>query len=110
MRHSRFTLRIGLEELVARPALCLCLVHGGIGPLVEGLGIRTVLGKDTDADAGGDLQGVVTHMQRRRDGRQHFFRDVRRIVRAVDLLEQNHEFVTPRRLTVSVSRTQSESR
>jgi len=85
---------LGLPEPIAVP-VGLCAVHGSVCALDQGFAIQAVPRIDRDADARTDFHfpGPVAQAKGRCDGRNNLFRDYGGILRGVDAVQDDDEFI-----------------
>ena len=74
-----------IEEVNVVPSILLGPIHSRVCTLDQSLPIPTVLGKDADAYAGGDMKNVRCEVIWERDCGENLFRDWHQIFPVVDL-------------------------
>ena len=82
-----------LEEFVALTAVFLGLIHGRVGVFDERLRVQSVVGKDADADAGGDVKVMVVDGVGFGHGLKHAPRRDGGVLRSFNFGKQHHEFI-----------------
>ena len=86
-------IHVALEELVIVASQFLGVVHRRIGVLHHRLHGAAVVGIDADADAEADMDFVPVDEMRRGDGNKQLFGDMGRILRLLDVGQQDDELV-----------------
>ena len=79
------------EALETVAATLLGAVHGGLGVGQEGGGIHTILGMDTDADAGAELKSPIAGLEGRAEGIQQLLAHLRGAQVLLQLRQQHQE-------------------
>ena len=89
---ARVSVHRHIEEAVAILAHALGVVHRGIGVHQQLLGVTAVAGVQGNADAGGDFQRMLGHLERAIDQRHLAFSQAEGIIR-LRQLHQQHELI-----------------
>ena len=81
------------EKLIALPSIFLGLIHGGVRILDERLRVQPVVGKDADANAGGDVKVVLVDGMSFGHGLQHSSRGNSGVFRLFRFRKEDDEFI-----------------
>ena len=83
------------EELVAVASIFLGMVHRDIGILEQRVHVLAIIRVNADADAGSDIEFVTIEPVRQRNGFHDVLGDMRCLLYAANLGQQDHEFIAP---------------
>ena len=102
--------RLGAEELVAAAAPLLGAVHRGVGVADERVGVVVRARGGRDPDAGADLRGLATDVDRRRERVEDALGQLVELPRSETCWRRTTNSSPPKRATTSWARTALRSR